>query len=98
MPHLSEWRPINSRFSWTGDWGAGHEGYPPPDCSGQGEWQSILASNWAGVFGTSAWAVVYVTQVYVYTNVHICEHCAHMCMCMYVSVCMYMHMDAYVRL
>jgi len=35
------------RFSWTGDWGAGHEGYPPPDCSGQGEGQSRLAWSWA---------------------------------------------------
>jgi len=35
------------RFSWTGDWGAGHEGYPPPDSSGQGEGQSFLASSWA---------------------------------------------------
>jgi len=35
------------RFSWTGDWGAGHEGYPPLDCNGQGEGQSFLASSWA---------------------------------------------------
>ena len=27
-----------------------------------------------GVLGTSAWAGVYVTQVFFYTNVHICKH------------------------
>ena len=48
--------------------------------------------HFTGVLGTSAWAVVYVTQVWFYTNV------AHMCICMYVRVCMHMHMDAYVRL
>jgi len=58
--------------------------------------------HFAGVLGTSAWAGVYVTQVSLNTNVHICdtlaEGCAHMCICIYVCVCMYMHMDAYVRL
>jgi len=30
--------------------------------------------HFTGVLSTSVWAVVYVTQVYFYTNVHICEH------------------------
>jgi len=30
--------------------------------------------HFTGVLGTGAWAVVYVTQVYVYTKVHICQH------------------------
>ena len=58
--------------------------------------------HFTGVLGTSAWAGVYVTQVCLYTNVHICDTlsagCAHMCICIYVCICMYMHMDAYVRL
>ena len=43
------------------------------------------------------WAGVYVTQVYFYTNVHICDTlaagCAHMCTCIYVCICMYMHVS-----
>ena len=58
--------------------------------------------HFTGVLGTSAWAVVYVTQVCFYTNVHICDTlaagCAHMCICIYMCVRMHMHMDAYVRL
>ena len=42
--------------------------------------------HFTGVLGTSAWAGVYVTQVWIYTNVHICDTlaagCAHMCICM----------------
>ena len=58
--------------------------------------------HFTGVVGTSAWAGVYVTQVWLYTKVHICDTlaagCAHMCICIYVCICMHMHMDAYVRL
>jgi len=59
--------------------------------------------HFTGVLGTSAWAVVYVTEVCFNTNVHICEHtrcrlCSYVYMYICVCVCMHMHMDAYVRL
>ena len=59
--------------------------------------------HFTGVLGISAWAGVYVTQVCLYTNVHICEHtrcrlCTYVYMNIYVCICMHMHMDAYVRL
>ena len=35
---------------------------------------SECCMHFTGVLSTSAWAGVYVTQVWFYTNVHICEH------------------------
>jgi len=49
-----------------------------------------------GVLGTSAWAGLYVTQVYFYTNVHICEHTRYrLCTYVYMYICVYMHAYAY---
>jgi len=48
--------------------------------------------HFTGVLGTSTWTVVYVTQVYVYTNVHICEHTPcrlYTSVYMYMCVCVY---------
>jgi len=55
-----------------------------------------------GALGTSAWADVYVTQVFL-TTTYISANtlfagCAHMCICMYMCVCMHMYMDTYMRL
>jgi len=58
--------------------------------------------HFTGVWGTSAWAGAYVTQVCfttTYTSANtLAADCAHMCICIYVCICMHMHMDAYVRL
>ena len=55
-----------------------------------------------GVLSTSACVGVYVTQVFLDINVHICDTfaaaCAHMCMCIYVCMYMHMSMDTYVCL
>ena len=52
--------------------------------------------HFTGVLGTSAWAGVYVTQVYFYTSVHICEHThCRLCTYVYMYICMYMHAYAY---
>ena len=52
--------------------------------------------HFTSVVGTSAWAGVYVTQVYVYTNVHICEHTrCRLCTYVYMYICVYMHVYAY---
>jgi len=49
-----------------------------------------------GVLGTSAWAGVYVTQVFFYTNVHIGEHTrCRVCTCVYMYIYVYMHAYAY---
>ena len=52
--------------------------------------------------GTSTWAGVHVTQVWFYTNVHICEHTrcrlctyAYMYMCVYACICIWMRMCVY---
>ena len=49
---------------------------------------SVGYMHFTGVLGTSAWAGVYVTQVCFYTNVHICNTLAAMCICIYVCICM----------
>ena len=52
--------------------------------------------HFTGVLGTSAWAVVYVTQVYFYTNVHICEHTrCRLCTYVYMYICVCVHAYAY---
>ena len=52
--------------------------------------------HFTGVLGTSAWAGVYVTQEYFYTNVHICEHTrCRLCTYVYMHVCVCMHAYAY---
>ena len=52
--------------------------------------------HFTGVLGTSAWAGVYVTQVSLNTNVHICEHTRCMlCTYVYMYICVYMHAYAY---
>ena len=46
--------------------------------------------------GASAWAGVYVTQVYFYTNVHICKHSrCRLSTYVYMYICVYMHAYAY---
>ena len=53
-------------------------------------------SHFTGVLGTSAWAGVYVTQVWFYTNVHICEHTrCRLCTYVYMYICMCMRAYAY---
>ena len=58
--------------------------------------------HFTGVVCTSAWAGVYVTQVYFYTNVRICDTLAagyaHMCICIQVCfscICIWMRMYVY---
>ena len=44
-----------------------------------------------GLWGTSAWAGVYVTQVCFHTNIHICEHTrCRLCTYVYMYICVYM--------
>ena len=46
-----------------------------------------------GFLGTSAWAGVYVTQVWFYTNVHICEHTrCRLCTYVYIYIFLYIHL------
>jgi len=58
--------------------------------------------HFTGVLGTSACAGVYVTQVWVYTNVQsantLAAGCAHMCICIYVCVCVHMQRSASVHI
>ena len=68
--------------SWTGDWAAGHEGYPPPDCSGQGEGQSFLAWSWG--FPRSHCRAV-VSDVLCVR--FICTFCMRVCIYVYVCMC-----------
>jgi len=97
------------RSSWTGDWSAGHKGYPPPDCSGQGERQSFLASSWASrtvaaapLFQTCfACVQMYILYacVYICVCVNVCGHVyIYICACVYeyVYVCVYTHVYVYV--
>jgi len=75
------------RSSWTGNWAAGHEGYPPPDCSGQGEGRSFLASNWASHAVAAA------------PSFQTCFACAHMYIlysCVYICVCVYVCGHVYI--
>ena len=52
--------------------------------------------HFTGVLGTSAWAGVYVTQVWFYSNVHICEHTrCRLCTYVHMYKCVYMHAYAY---
>ena len=58
--------------------------------------------HFTAVLSTSAWTGVYVTQVWFYTNVHICEHtrcrlCTYlyMYMCVYACMCIWMRMCVY---
>jgi len=92
------------RFSWTGDWGAGHEGYPPPDCSGQGEGQSFLASSWASraVAAATLFQTCFacVHMYILYACVYICE-CVDVCghdICIYMHVCMYLYIYVFMHM
>ena len=61
-----------------GNSAAGHEGYPPPDCSGQEEGQSFLASSWASRAVAAA------------PSFQTCFACIHMYIlyaCVYICVC-----------
>jgi len=59
-------------------------------------WPKCCTHFGTGVLGTSAWAGVYVTQVSLNTNVHICEHTRCMlCTYVYMYICVYMHAYAY---
>jgi len=79
-----------SRSSWTGNWASGHEGYPPRDCSGQGEGQNFLASSWAS--RAVAGAPVVSDLLCVYSYVHFVCVCVYMCMCVCVRTCIYIYM------
>ena len=74
-----------------GDWGAGHEGYPPPDCSGQGEGQSFLASNWASAAPSFQTCFACVQMYILYACVYICV-CAYVCR---HDICIYMYLYIY---
>jgi len=83
------------RFSWTGDWGTGHEGYPPPDCSGQGEGQSFLASSWAS---RAVAAAPSFQTCFACVHMYILYACVYICVCVYVcghDICIYMHVCVY---
>jgi len=99
------------RSLWTGNWAAGHEGYPPTDCSRQGEVQSFLVSSWASRAVTAAlsfqtcFACVHMyilyACVYICVCVYVCGHAyiiVHICACVYVYVyvCVYTHVYVYV--
>jgi len=83
------------RSSWTGDWGAGHEGYPPPDCSGATGRRAELLSVKLG-FPRSRCGAVVSDVLCVRSYVHFVCVCVYMCMCvcvrtwyMYVYACVY---------
>jgi len=83
------------RSSWTGDWAAGHKGYPPPDCSGQGEGQSFLASSWAS---REVAAAPSFQTCFVCVHMYILYACMYICVCVYVcghDICIYMHVCMY---
>jgi len=97
------------RFSWTGNWAVGHEGYPLPDCSGQGEGRSFLAWSWASRAVAAApsfqtcFACVHVYILYACAYICVCVYvCGHVyvyiCACVYVcvNVCVYTHVYVYV--
>jgi len=79
------------RFSWTGDWGADHEGYPPPDCSGQGEGQSFLVSSWAS---RAVAAAPSFQTCFACVHMYILYACVYICVCMYVCGHVYMYIYA----
>jgi len=81
-------------FLVDGDWAAGHEGYPPPDCSDQGEGQSFLASSLASRSCCSA----VVSDVLACVHMYILYACVYICVCVYVygrDICIYMHVCMY---
>jgi len=89
--------------SWTGNWAAGHEGYPPPNCSGQGEGQSFLAWCWASHAVAAAPSFRRALRVFLCTFcMRVCVY-VYVCMCadkyiyIYVHVCMYMYMYAFIH-
>jgi len=86
------------RSSLTGDWAAGHEGYPPPDCSGQGEGQSILALSWAS---RAVAAAPSFQTCFACVHMYILYACVYICVCVYVCghdiyLCVYTHVYVYV--
>ena len=78
------------RFLRTSDWGAGHEGYPPPDCSGQGKEALLLG------FSICAYVCICMRM---YMCVHVCVYsaCVYVCICIYVCLCTCMHIHIYAR-
>jgi len=88
------------RSSWT----AGHEGYAPLDCSGQGEGQSFLASSWASRVVAAAPSFRRASRAFICTFcMRVCIY-VYVCMCadvyiyIYVHVCMYMYMHAFIHM
>jgi len=77
-----------------GNSAAGHEGYLPPDCSGQEEGQSFLASSWASraVAATSSSFQTCFACVHMY----ILYACVYICVCVYVCGHVYMYICAFV--
>ena len=77
-----------------GNSAAGHEGYPPPDCSRQEEGQSFLASSWASraVAATSSSFQMCFACVHMY----ILYACVYICVCVYVCGHVYMYICAFV--
>jgi len=80
------------------------KGNPPPDCSGQGEGPSFLASCRASravadapSFQTClrACTFTFCMRVCIYVYVYLC---ADMYPCIYVHVCMYMYMCAFIHM
>ena len=83
------------RPSWTGNWTAGHEGYHPPDCNGQEEGQSFLASNWASL---AVPAALSFQTCFACVHMYILYACVYICVCVYVcghDICIYMHVCMY---
>ena len=98
---VPRWWRVSSPI--TGNWAADYEGYPPPNCSGQGEGQSILALSWA--FRTEAAAPSFqicfecVDMYILYACVYICV-CVYVCghnICIYMHVCMYLYIYAFIH-
>jgi len=103
------WSALICCSSWKGNWAAGHDGYPHPDCSGLGEGQSFLTSSWASravaaapLFQTCFACVhmyILFACVYICVCVYVCGHVyIYMCACVYVYVyvCVYTHVCTYV--
>ena len=92
------------RSLWTGNWAAGHEGYPPTDCSRQGEVQSFLVSSWASRAVAAApsfqtcFACVHMYILYACMYICVCVDVSGHDICIYMHVCMYLYIYAFIHI